>query len=270
MNRRVVVFGSRGMLGYAVTSHFERAEWEVCALSRDDFDIATADHVLLKDIIRQDDIVVNCAGVIKPQIAKSSIEHVLRVNAVFPRNLAKVCDKLGAKCFHVTTDCVYSGLKGEYTEQDLFDANDLYGMSKNAGDIADCMVLRTSIIGEEKGQSRSLLEWARSQAGKEVNGFTNHRWNGVTTLYFAQIVQRIADHDLYSKGLYHLHSPNTVTKLELVQTISEIYELGLQIKPLEAPEACDRSLGSLYPLSRRVATHTIAQQIAEMRDFFKT
>jgi dTDP-4-dehydrorhamnose reductase len=214
------------------------------------------------------DVVINCAGVIKPTIAKNSIEDVLKINSMFPRNLAKFCNRKGIKCFHITTDCVYTGRKGNYDESDYFDAGDLYGLSKNAGENKDCMTLRTSIIGEEKGQSRSLLEWAKSQAGKEVNGFTNHKWNGVTTLYLAEVIETILLNNLYQKGIFHIHSPNTVNKYELLQIFNDVYDLNLKINPVEAEEAVNRSLSSLYELTSKVCTRTLGEQIAAMREFF--
>jgi dTDP-4-dehydrorhamnose reductase len=163
---------------------------------------------------------------------------------------------------------VYTGNDGNYDERSYFDADDVYGLSKSGGDGADCMVLRTSIIGEERGQSRSLLEWARSQAGKSVNGFLNHRWNGVTTVHLAELIDRIEEHGLYARGIHHVHSPNTVDKAELVGILSDVYELGLEIKPVDAATACDRSMSSTKPLSAKIADKPIRQQVEEMRTFF--
>ncbi|HGJ66029.1 TPA: hypothetical protein ENS27_11670, partial [bacterium] len=202
-------------------------------------------------------------------IAKNSVEDVLRINSLFPRNLAKLCNAKDIKCFHITTDCVYTGKKGNYSEADFFDADDLYGLSKNAGENKDCMTLRTSIIGEENGNSRSLLEWAKSQAGKEVNGFTNHLWNGVTTLYLAEVIETILVNNLYEKGLFHIHSPNTVNKYELLQIFNRVYRLDLRINPVEAKDAVDRSLSSIYDLTKLVSVKTLEQQITEMQEFFE-
>jgi len=193
---------------------------------------------------------------------------VLRVNSIFPHNLGKWAQKNNVQAFHITTDCVYSGIKGSYMERDYFDANDVYGMSKNGGDTHECMTLRTSIIGEEQGQARSLLSWAQSQKGKEVSGFTNHIWNGVTTLHLAEIMGDIIEKNIYQPGVFHLHSPNKVTKFELLQILNEVYELELKIKAVTAAESCDRSLASVHPLARNLATKTIAQQVQEMRKFF--
>jgi dTDP-4-dehydrorhamnose reductase len=266
--KNVVVLGTKGMLGYAVSEYYGRRNYPVTKISRSEFDIAKDPIEKLEPMLKGKGFVINCAGVIKPMIAKTSIEDVLRVNVVFPRNLAKLCDKLGLRCYHVTTDCVYSGKRGDYTENDFFDAEDIYGMSKNGGDTAECMVLRTSIIGEENGQSRSLLEWARSNAGKDVNGFTNHRWNGVTTLYLAEIIETIESKNLYQKGIFHVYSPNTVNKFELLQQINDAYDLKLTVKAVEAGDRVDRNLSSVKNISSKVSVKEIKQQLKEMRKFF--
>ncbi|MEW6194094.1 MAG: SDR family oxidoreductase [Bacteroidota bacterium] len=267
--KKILVIGSTGMLGYAVSSYFKSKGYDVLDLSRNEFDIANDSIEKLEPFLEGVNVAINCAGVIKPTIAKNSIESVLKINSLFPRNLAKVCNKRDIKCFHVTTDCVYTGKKGRYTEEDYFDADDLYGLSKNAGENKDCMVLRTSIIGEENGQSRSLLEWAKSQSGKMVNGFTNHLWNGVTTLYLAEVIETILQHSLYRHGLFHIHSPSSVNKYELLQIFNKIYQLNLTVNPTEAKESVDRTLGSIYGLSSETSVKNLEVQVAEMKDFFE-
>jgi len=265
--KKIVVIGSTGMLGYAVTEYFTRKNYEVVPIGRNEFDIAKEPVDNLKKYLSGAEAVINCAGVIKPRIAANTMEDVLKINAIFPRNLAKLCDEQRVKCFHITTDCVYTGNKGKYNEDDFFDAEDIYGLTKNAGETKDCMVIRTSIIGEENGQSRSLLEWAKSQAGKEVNGFTNHLWNGVTTVYLAEIIESILERNLYQKGIFHFHSPNTVTKYEMLQIFDKVYGLELKINSTEAKVACDRSMTSKYELSKKVAVKTIEEQIKFMKGF---
>ena len=267
--KNIVILGSNGMLGYAVTEYFLRKGYDVTALTRKDYDIAKDPINKLETFVKQAEVVINCAGVIKSVINNSSIEDILQVNSIFPRNLATLCNKHGVKCFHITTDCVYSGRKGNYDENDYFDADDVYGISKNAGDIKDCMTLRTSIIGEEvKGQSRSLLEWARSQAGKSVNGFTNHLWNGVTTVYLAEIIENILNSNLYQKGIFHVFSPNSVNKYELLQSINDVYNLKLKINPYKAESGINRTLNSVNDLAEKLVTKEIGHQISEMNLFF--
>lgn len=268
--KNICVIGANGMLGYAVSSYFKHKNYNVIEITRREFDIAKDPMGKLEAYLDNVDVVINCAGVIKPTIAKNSVENVIKINSIFPRNLAKLCNKKGIKCFHITTDCVYSGKKGKYTEEDYFDAEDLYGLSKNAGEMNDCMVIRTSIIGEENGNSRSLLEWAKSQAGKEVNGFTNHLWNGVTTLYLAEIIEKILTNNLYQKGIFHIYSPNTVNKYELLNIFNDVYDLKLKINPVEAKESIDRSLSSIYDLSIKLCGKPLEQQVREMKVFFQS
>jgi dTDP-4-dehydrorhamnose reductase len=266
---KVLVVGSTGMLGYAVSAYYKSKAYEVVEISRNEYDIANDPMSKFENFLKGVEVVINCAGVIKPQIAMNTIENVLKINSMFPRNLAKACDQRHIQCFHVTTDCVYSGKKGKYDENDYFDAEDLYGLSKNAGENKECMVLRTSIIGEENGQSRSLLEWAKSQSGKEVNGFTNHLWNGVTTVYLAEIIEKILIEGMYQKGIFHIHSPDTVDKYELLQLFDKVYGLKFsKINATKAKDVVDRSLSSIYNLSKVTSINRIEQQIIEMKDFY--
>jgi dTDP-4-dehydrorhamnose reductase len=180
--------------------------------------------------------------------------------------LSKVVNELGAKLIHPTTDCVYSGLKGHYNENDKYDVSDIYGMSKAIGEPLDCTVIRTSIIGEEVGQGRSLVEWVKSSANTTVTGFTNHYWNGITCLEFAKICDTIIKANNFWKGTRHIHS-NTVNKFELVHLISEIYGLNIGVTPKETTVTCDRSLSTNFNLIEYFNIPELKEQIIEMRNF---
>ncbi len=267
--KNVLVIGANGMLGYALTKFLLRKGNNVKGLTRKEFDIAKESMFVFESYLDSVNIVINCAGVIKPRIKDMAIEDVINVNSIFPRNLVKVCNNNNILCFHITTDCVYSGKKGNYNENDYFDATDIYGMTKNSGDIKDCMTLRTSIIGEEKGQNRSLLEWVLSQKGKEVNGFTNHYWNGITTVYLAEIIEKIFNNNLYQKGIFHIFSKKSVSKYELLKIINDVYNLNIKIRPFEADTKIDRTLDSIFNLSRNLVKKSISKQIKDMKEFFE-
>lgn len=266
--KNVLVLGANGMLGYGVSEYFRRHNYSLIKVSRNEFDVTKSDIEDLSEYVKNADLVINCIGVIKPMISKNSDLDVIKINGVFPRNIAKMCKILHVKMVHVATDCVYTGRKGNYTELDYYDAEDLYGVSKNCGDISECMVLRTSLIGPENGTQRSLLEWTFQQKGKAVNGFTNHKWNGVSTVHFAEIVEKIISDNLYQEGLFHIGSPDIVTKYELLRIFNSVFNLNLSISPVESPEFCDRSLSSKYELMSRVCTKTIEQQVKELKIFF--
>lgn len=267
--KKLVVIGANGMLGYAVSRYFGSQGYQVEALSRREFDIYRDPIERLAEAIRGRDIVINCAGVIKQRISDYSVEEVLKVNAIFPVNLARLCDRLGILCFHVTTDCVYSGKKGQYSESDFFDADDVYGMSKNAGDTNGCMTLRTSIIGEEKEHFKSLLSWVKSQRGQTVNGYADHLWNGVTTVCLAEVIGKIIDQGLHEKGIFHIHTKQTLSKFDITSLINDVYGLGITVKKFHTGAPCDRSLKSEGPLSDRLVTKDLRTQLVEMRRFFE-
>ncbi len=265
---RVVIFGAKGMLGHAVCSYLSHKGYEIQYLSKSEFDISKESHEKIRNFIRRGDYVINCSAVLKSVMAKLTPEDLFRVNAVFPINLGLLCRSIGAKLFHITTDGVFDGAKGSYSEEDLINPQDLYAFSKSAGEAADAMIFRTSVIGEEISEGRSLLSWAMSQRGKSINGYTNHLWNGITTLELAKVIETVISTELYAKGLYHLHSPDKASKYELLSTINQIYSLGLVITPSNAERACDYTLRTCRKLSTKLITKSISSQIQEMRSFF--
>lgn len=208
------------------------------------------------------DYVINCIGTIKPFMAKDPIASI-RINSIFPRELANACEKVGSKLIHITTDCVYSGAKGNYTEDDPHDALDDYGKSKSLGEPSNCMVIRTSIIGEEIHKNASLLEWAKSQKGKTVNGFLNHLWNGITTTTYAKVVEKIIDNNLYQVGLSHVFS-NTVNKYELLGLFNKSFNLDLTINATNAATPVDRTLSTKKTLCGALNVPSLAEQIDEI------
>ena len=153
-----------------------------------------------------------------------------------------------------------------YSEIDAYDVSDVYGMSKALGEPANCTVIRTSIIGEEVGQKRSLVEWVKNSANKTVAGFTNHYWNGMTCLQFAKICNELITQKMYWEGIRHLFS-NSVTKMELVQLISQEYDLNVTVEPKEASFICNRTLKSVYFLAESFGLPSLAQQIKQMKEF---
>ena len=139
-------------------------------------------------------------------------------------------------------------------------------MSKAMGEPTNCTVLRTSIIGEEIGQGRSLVEWVKSSANSTVFGFTNHYWNGITCLQFAKICKQIIDNNDFWRGTKHMFS-NTLNKKELVETISKIYDLNITVTAKDTPTMCDRTLGTISSWNYDYHIPTLEEQIVEMKMF---
>lgn len=265
---KIYIIGSTGMLGRYVTTYLSDF-YDVISLGRTELDATEVREEIIKNKLlniglKKNDVVVNCAGTIKPRVDELGDLNAIIVNSVFPRVLSNVCEDIGVRMVHPTTDCVYTGSKGKYNENDKYDVNDVYGMSKALGEPKNCTVIRTSIIGEEVSQGRSLVEWVKSEKNNTVNGFTNHFWNGMTCLQFAKLCKYIIDNNLFWLGTKHFHS-NTVDKKQLVEMISQVYDLNLNVIPMEASNFCDRSLSTTYETSYHIPNLKI--QIEEMKEF---
>jgi dTDP-4-dehydrorhamnose reductase len=186
--------------------------------------------------------VINCVGLIKQRDEASDESLTRRVNAEFPHHLAKRCGEAGARLIHFSTDCVFAGTEGNYTESDPPDATDLYGQSKHRGEVADahCVTLRTSVIGHELGTNFALLDWFLSQRGQAVSGFTKAIYSGFTTLEMARIVERILTCHTDLSGVWHVAS-EPISKFELLKLCQAKLGWDGVIEP-SADFVCDRSL----------------------------
>lgn len=267
---KITILGSTGMLGNAVGKYFinKYGEDDIFLTYRNK-DVSYGKNtyffdplVRSLDSIPYMDYVINCIGKIKPFMMKNPQDSIY-INSIFPRKLADECKLRGSKLIHITTDCVFSGKTGNYNENSLHDATDEYGKSKSLGEPSNCMVIRTSIIGEEIHKNASLISWAKSQKGKEINGFTNHLWNGITTNQYAKVCDTIINNNLYQESLFHVHS-NIVTKYELMTYLNEKFNLSLTIKAVDAPEAIDRTMSTIKDLNAKLNIPTIKQQISEL------
>lgn len=201
----------------------------------------------LKDV----DYVINCIGII-PQKFESHDSEVLRkmisINTVFSRELSRLTTAYKFRVLQIATDCVFSGKAGDYSELSIHDAEDIYGVSKSLGelDCANTMHIRSSIIGRHDLHNTSLNNWILSQTLEAtLNGYTNHLWNGVTTVAFAKVIFGVISNDRFISGTQHLVPGNEVTKYELLKLISEFSgRQDLQIIRYEADRSINRVLST--------------------------
>lgn len=269
---KIFVFGSKGMLGRYVYTYLKNNLYnEVIEVNRNEVDASEPNMGNLQKFIQEKmskgDIVVNCMGTIKPRVDQLGEINALMVNSVFPRRLSQLCNQYGVKMIHPTTDCVYKGTIGNYDENSEHDITDVYGRTKSLGEPSDCMVIRTSIIGEEVDGSRSLIEWIKSNKNGEINGYLDHYWNGVTCLQFAKIVKKVIEEDLFWVGTRHLHS-NTVDKFELSSMVNKHYGLNIKINPITTNNKVDRSLSTIYTGNlTKFEIPDLDTQIKEMKEF---
>lgn len=262
---RILILGKTGMLGSQLMTTLSQESHEVVGTDRSNFTVDNFLHE--RELCFQPesfDYVVNCIGAIKPRF--STPEGVIegyRINASFPWALARYCyDR--TKLIHITTDCVYSGKDGEYREDSPHDPLDDYGRSKSNGEPHSLsMVIRTSIIGSEIQNNYSLVEWAKSQKGNEISGYTNHYWNGLTTQQLGYCLLDIISQNLWEPKLFHVHSDD-VSKDQLLAMISNRFNLGLKLNKVPGPSFCDRTLRSHEHLCDHLNIPKLEKQIREM------
>jgi dTDP-4-dehydrorhamnose reductase len=265
---RVLILGATGMLGYSLFSNLlDEKGIEVFGTVRNIlgkekyledlseslvFDVDVSDISQIERAIKQvkPGVVINCIGLIKQQsIAKQHVEAI-KINALLPHELARLCDEHGAKMIHFSTDCVFSGEKGGYLEEDKPDASDVYGRSKCLGEVdyGKHLTFRTSIIGHELNSQVSLVDWFLSQSD-QVKGFSKAVFSGMPTSYIAKLlVENVLDKPDLS-GLYHL-SVEPIDKYSLLKKIAKVYKKDIDISE-SSDFIIDRSLNS-QPLRKKI------------------
>ena len=194
------------------------------------------------------DILINCLGTVKQKIDKNDkndIKNMYLSNENFPHIISEICSKNNVKLIHFSTDCVFSGDKGNYKESDIPDPTDDYGKSKMLGEImnGNHLTIRTSFIGPEIYSKSSFFEWIISNKNNEINGFSNAIYSGFTTKAFAKILSEVIDEHKNLNGLWHISS-NPINKFDLIKLISKVYKLNIKINRNSSFQ-CDRSLNSL-------------------------
>lgn len=275
---KIILFGSTGMLGNYVHSVL-RKTYDVRCINRAEYDIAKDDVSVLNQIlsdISTNDIIINCCGAIPQKNKLTDYKTYILVNTMFPHRLEIIAIQKCAHFIHITTDCVFDGRTGNYNEQSEHTAQDLYGISKSLGEPESATIIRTSIIGEERFAGRppagggipeqlsgkkSLLEWVISNRGGEINGYTNHYWNGVTCLTLATFIKSMIDTNNFWKGVQHIYSNNIVSKYDICCYINEIYDLNIRIHQYEDKTEKKMTLNGINTI-----VETIFDQIKDQKN----
>ncbi len=258
---RVLILGGAGMLGHKLWQVF-RDHFETWVTVRSGYstyaryglfdpehviggvDVFDFDTVMRAVATAHPDVVINAIGIIKQfPTAKDPIIS-LTVNSLFPHRLAMLCQSARVRLVHISTDCVFSGRKGMYTEEDVSDAEDLYGRSKFLGEISGrhCLTLRTSIIGRELGTASGLVEWFLSNRNGRVKGYSHAIYTGFPTLVLARIIADLLDRHPNLSGLYQVSS-EPINKYQLLCLLREAYQVPIEIESF-SDVSIDRSLDS--------------------------
>jgi dTDP-4-dehydrorhamnose reductase len=259
---KILVLGGTGMLGLAVVSElrkydnlsihttFRQPEFKTDErVSSQKIDLSTISYTELEELVKDKDVVINCAGLIKQKAGNTLKERMFFLNSIIPVFLNDLSKLHGNLYIQIGTDCVFRGTRGHYIESDSPDAIDDYGLSKKISEsvIDNALVIRSSIIGLEQGNF-SLLGWFLSQPyGAKCQGYENHKWNGVTTLDFAAVVSGIIRSGIKKTGLFHLVPSDQVTKVQLLTEFQRNFNRpDIEIIPVETTEPIDRTLGTIY------------------------
>ena len=250
--KRILILGGTGMLGHTLVRYFSAVpDYDVYATARslvglekyfpkevldrflsDSVDANYFDSVTRALAAVQPDIVINCIGIIKQLPLADDPLSAISLNALLPHRISLISHAAGARMIHISTDCVFDGLKGDYNEEDPSNAKDLYGRSKFLGEVVydHCITLRTSIIGHELKGKLGLVGWFLSQRG-EVQGFTNAIYTGFPTIELASVIHRFVLPNPALKGLYHVSS-SAISKYDLLKLIAQRYGKNIVIKPV--------------------------------------
>lgn len=236
---RILILGGDGMLGHRLLMHLQdRHETKVTlrrelaayeryglfTLENSYWGVEAKDTERLLEVVAdfRPEAVVNAVGIVKQRGAAKEAIPSLEINALLPHRLALLCRAAGARLIHLSTDCVFSGRKGNYTEDDVPDAEDLYGRTKLLGEVADagCITLRTSIIGLELSRRTGLIEWFLAQRG-EIRGFTKAIYTGLTTAEMSHVIERVLVKHPHLSGVWQVAS-EPINKYDLLVRFSEV------------------------------------------------
>ena len=260
---KLLILGSNGLIGNTLTKYFlSKNNYEITGVVRNDSKInlfsrnykqnfVTISNLLNFNAIErtiekiQPNLVINCIGLTNKVKYKdfNLVESYIKINSLFPHKLYEICNKYEIRLIHLSSDCVFSGKKGFYDENDLPDPNDIYGRSKLLGEIdnKNSITIRKSVIGHELGTEKGLLEWFLSQQ-EVVKGFKNAIFSGITVLELANLIENFIIPNKNLHGLLHV-SGNSISKYDLLKIIAEVYNKSINICPDQSIKI-DRSLNS--------------------------
>ena len=174
------------------------------------------------------DVVLNCIAITLDTLLDADVQSTILTNSVFPHYLSAITKQCGVRLIHISTDGVFSGKRGGYTEFSHPDPRDLYGRSKLLGEVVgeNCLTIRTSFYGP-CAQGRGLVDWIISKRGQEINGYQNYVFSGLSMTTLSKAIVTVLDKECGLDGLYHLGGPK-ISKFELLEMLSK--KLGLDVK----------------------------------------
>jgi dTDP-4-dehydrorhamnose reductase len=255
---KIYILGISGMLGSKLFHEFLKKKYKVRGSLRTipkkflryksniDSDIDVNNILKLKKKILKfkPDILINCIGVIKQKVDQSEEKNIFYINSVFPHELYKISNMINSKLIHFSTDCVFDGKKGNYNEESIANAYDIYGISKSLGELnlKNSLTIRTSIIGHELNSNNSLLEWFLQLKKDKCYGYVHAYFSGMPTIEVFNFLEKFILKNKKISGIYNLSSTK-ISKYNLLKKISNIYSKKIKIIKSKKLKI-DRSLNS--------------------------
>jgi dTDP-4-dehydrorhamnose reductase len=255
---RILILGGDGMLGHHLLRHFAPRHETRVTLRRPlsayaplglfgpdnaygGVELRTTDALAPIVAAFRPDAVINAVGIVKQRPDAADVIRNIEINALLPHRLGLLCRDAGARLVHMSTDCVFSGRKGNYAESDTADADDLYGRTKHLGEVQgpNALTLRTSFIGRELLRKTGLLEWFLAQTGT-IRGFRRAIFSGFTTIEMARIIEMLLTRFPQAAGMYQV-AAEPISKHDLLTLVKNRLGLAVRIEPYD-DFVCDRSL----------------------------
>jgi|LakMenEpi03Aug12_release.lakeMendotaPanAssembly.Ray.scaffolds.fasta_scaffold03611_11 dTDP-4-dehydrorhamnose reductase len=269
---KIAVVGSGGMLGHAVVNFLSKnKDFTIYAFTRNrkicrEGNIFYIHYNELFSFFLPYDYLINCAGVLRAkEKTQESLSESLSINTILPLKILE--SELSNKIINITTDGVFSGKDGNYLESSCHNACDVYGKTKSLGEIKSDKVfnLRCSIIGKELNTSKNLLSWFLNQdSNAKIDGYTNHFWNGITTLQFAKICENIITNNVQSNNIQHIVPIDTVSKYELLKLFNKYFKKNINIFPKYCSETVNKTLSTVDPIMNSTLWGNKIKSIEEM------
>ena len=240
LKKKVLILGSTGMLGHQVVKYFEGTSDFIVndisyrkKLSERTIVLDAMNKVALEKIIVKlnPDFIINCIGILIR--GDHDQEKIIYLNAYLPHQLKRISKKINAKLIHISSDCVFSGLKGQYIETDLRDGQGLYSQTKQLGEINDDtnLTIRTSFIGPElKNDGEGIFHWFMNQTGT-IDGFKKSIWSGVSAIELSKAIKWAIENNI--TGLYHVTNNSFISKYDLLQLFKKFTKKSIRIKAVD-------------------------------------
>lgn len=283
MQKKVLVLGSTGLIGHQVYNYLEEyANFTLenisyrKKLNKSTILLDIRDEEIFLDKIKElnPDIIINCIGILISGANKDP-ENAIFINAYMPHRLKRLANVIDAKLIHISTDCIFSGLKKEpYIESDEKDGKDTYAKAKGLGEIIDetHLTMRTSVVGPElKSDGEELFHWFMSQSGT-INGFTKAIWSGVTTLELAKAVHWAILEDI--TGLYHVTNNSAINKYDLLNLMKKHMKKEIEIVAINGKEVDKSFIDTRREIHYKIPSYDVMIQnlsklIVQKKDLYK-